>query len=160
MKGDQLQEKIKLAKDNGLNEDEFFFTSTISDDLIRGVPRKVVKDLMQISNLFIFPTISEVCSNVLLEASITKQLIVLNKDFPALFDFGEDNKTCIGASFGSLLRAGFKYRTESEFAKLAKIINQQLLISKSNKQFLKILRECNIDTIYKKQLEPILYEDY
>ena len=160
MKGEEIQNKIKLAKDSGLDDDEIVFTSTISDDLIRGVPRKVVRDLMQISNLFIFPTISEVCSNVLLEASMTKQLIVLNKDFPALFDFGEDNKTCIGANFGSLLRAGFKYRTEGEFAKLAKIINQQLLSSKSNRQFLKILRECNIDTIYRRQLEPILYEDF
>lgn len=157
---EDIERKIQFAKENDLTENEFFFTSTLKQEYEGQVPRQVVKDLMQISNLFIFPSVSEVCSNVLLEASMTKQLIVLNKDFPALFDFGEENKTCLSQSFGSLLRAGFKYRTEEAYLNLAKKINQQLIHSKSNQQFLKIKQICNIDTIYKKQLEPILYESY
>jgi len=157
---EEIQRKMKYAIDNGLTEEEILFTSSLGLEHEGQVPRQVVRDLMQISNLFIFPTVSEVCSNVLLEASITKQLIVLNRDFPALFDFGEDNKTCLSHHFGSLLQPGFKYRTEELYLKLAKTINQHLLNNKINQQFLKIKQICNIDTIYKKQLEPILFEDY
>ncbi len=157
---EEVQRKIKFAVDNGLDEKEILFTSTLGEEHEGQVPRNVVRDLMQMSNLFIFPSVSEVCSNVLLEASMTKQLVVLNRDFPALFDFGEENKTCLGQNFGSLLRAGFRYRTEEAYLNLAKKINQQLIQSKSNQQFLKIKKACNIDTIYKKQLEPILFEDY
>lgn len=157
---DEVERMLQIAYGCGLDKKDILFTSTLSPEHERGVPRQVVRDLMQISNLFVFPTLSEVCSNVLLEASMTKQLLVLNKDFPALFDFGEEGRTCLGQHFGSILRSAFRYKTEEEYLKLAKIINQHLLSNKTNQQFLKIKRACNIDTIYNKQLEPILYEQY
>lgn len=159
-KGHIIQKKIDYAKERGLTENDIVFTSLLDEKFEGGVPRKDVKDLMNVSNLFVFPSITEMCSNVLLEAAMTKQLIVLNKDFPALFDFGEENKTCLGFNFGSILKPGFKFRGEEAGISFAKIINQQLLNNKANQQFLKIIRECNIDTIYKKQIEPILYEPY
>ena len=159
-RGDDIEAKIKLGEQCGLTKDELVFTSTVNPDWTGGVPRDVVRDLMQISNLFVFPSSSEVCSNVLLEASMTKQLLVLNKDFPPFFDFGEEGRTCLGHHFGSLIRTGFKYRTEEAYLNLAKVINQQLLGSKSNQQFLKIKQACNIDTLYRKQLEPVLVENY
>jgi hypothetical protein len=145
---------------NGTNEDEFIFTSTISPDYLSGVPRDVVKDLMLISNLFIFPSASEVCSNVLLEASMTKQLLVLNRDFAPILDFGEDGKTVLAYNFGSLIQSGYKYRNETRYMTLAKVVNQQLKASKSNQQFLKILNMCNIDWIFHNQWEQLLYEKY
>ena len=157
---EEIERKLEYAYNCGLNEREVLFTSTLGLEYEAGLPRQVVRDLMQVSNLFIFPTVSEVCSNILLEASITKQLIVLNKDFPALFDFGQENKTCLGFYFGSLIRPGFKYQTEEQYLNLAKQINSELVHSKINQQFQLIKHLCNIDTIYKKQLEPILYEDY
>ena len=159
-KKDEIAEKIKYAKEQGLTEDEIIFTSELNKEWERQVPRQVVRDLMQISNLFIFPSKSEVCSNVLLEASMTKHLIVLNKDFPALFDFGEEGRTCLSWNFGSLIQLGFKYRTEEGYMNLAKIIHQHLQQSKENQQFRKILKETNIDTIYHRQFLPLISEDY
>jgi len=120
----------------------------------------VVRDLMLISNVFIFPSLSEVCSNVVLEASMCKQLLVLNKSFPSLFDFGDEGKTCLGHPFGSLIHSDFKFRNLTEFDYLARTIQQQLLINKPLLQQRKILKLTNIDTIYEKQLEPLLIEDY
>jgi len=157
---EEIEQKLKSAYEQGLDKGDILFTSTICSESASGVPRRVVRDLMTISNLFIFPSLSEVCPNVLLEASITKQLIVINRDFPALFDFGEDGKTCLAYNFGSLIKAGFRYRTEEGYANLAKEINEHLIHSKSNQQFLKIMKATNIDTIYHKQLEPLLYEKY
>ena len=158
--GDKIKQKLELAKSHGLTEDEIFFTSTLSDETVKGVPRQVVRDLMLISNLFVFPSLSEVCSNVLLEASMCKQLLVLNKSFPALFDFGEEGKTCLGYPFGSIIKADFSYRRMGEYDYLAKTIHQQLLTNKPLQQQMKIMRATNLDSIYKNQLEPLLDEEY
>lgn len=159
-KKEEIEQKLKSAYEQGLEKGDVLFTSTISPECEGGVPRDVVRDLMLISNLFIFPSVSEVCPNVLLEASMTKQLIVVNRDFPAIFDFGEDGKSCLAYNFGSLIKPGFRYRTEEGYANLAREINEHLIHSKSNQQFLKIKKISNIDTIYHKQLEPLLYEKY
>ena len=158
--GELIKAKIDYAKREGLTDDEILFTSTIGEDTLRQVPRRVIRDLMQIANLFIFPTISEVCSNVLLEASISKQLLVLNRDFPPLFDFGIDGKTCLGSNFGSLIQKSFQFRGEEQYMRLAKVIHQHLLQDKANQQFRMILKNHNIDKVYKNQLEPCLYENY
>jgi len=157
-RADEIQAKMDFAKKQGLTE--IFFTSTLSDKTSRQVPRQVVRDLMLISNLFIFPSLSEVCSNVVLEASMCKQLLVLNKSFPSLFDFGEEGKTCLGHKFGSLVQADFKFRNLTEYDYLARTIQQQLLINKPLMQQRKILKMTNIDTIYRDQLEPLILEDF
>ena len=159
-KQEEIDKKLESAYAQGLEKGDIVFTSSIGPESANGVPRDVVRDLMLISNLFIFPSISEVCPNVLLEASITKQLIVVNRDFPALFDFAEDGKTCLAYDFGSLIKSGFRYRTADGYDNLAKEVNEHLVHSKINQQFLKIKRVTNIDTIYNRQLEPLLYEKY
>jgi len=155
-----VENKLQFAYSKGLDKDDIIFTSTLSPATVGGVPRAVVRDLMQLSNLFIFPSTSEVCSNVLLEASMTKQLLVLNETFPAMFDFGEKDKTVMAYPFGSLRGLSFMSNTDEAYLELAKKIVEELKNSKMNMQFLRILRDCNIDTIYKRQLEPILLEDY
>jgi glycosyltransferase involved in cell wall biosynthesis len=160
-KKEEIQAKLELGKAEGLDKNDFVFTSEIlGEEAASQVPRAVVRDLMYISNLFVFPSVSEVCSNVLLEASMCKQLLVLNKDFPALFDFGEDGKTVLSFHFGSLLMPGFKFRDKDAYTTLAKVIVQQLKNSKSDLQMRRILRDCNLNAIYRKQLEPILYEKF
>jgi len=155
---EEIQKKIEYAKTQGLTE--IFFTSTLSEETERQVPRQVVKDLMMISNLFVFPSLSEVCSNVVLEASMCKQLLVLNKSFPSMFDFGDEGKTCLGHPFGSLVKSDFKFRNLNEFDYLARTIQQQLLVNKPLMQQRKIMQMTNIDTIFRDQLEPLLIEDY
>ena len=159
-KKNEIQQKLALGKSEGLTENELVFTSEILEEAKGQVPRQVVRDLMQLANLFIFPTISEVCSNILLEASMTKQLVVLNKDFPALFDFGADGQTVLSFHFGSMQMPGFKFRDRDAYTTLAKVIQQQLKNNKPDLQFRRILKDCNLNTIYRNQLEPILWEKY
>lgn len=160
-KKEEIKAKIELAKAEGLTEDNFIFTSEILGEAAASqVPRHVVKDLMQISNLFIFPSLSEVCSNVLLEASMSKQLLVLNRDFNSFFDFGEDGRTVLSFHFGSMVMPGFKFRDRDAYTTLAKVITQQLKNNKPDLQMRRILKDCNLNAIYRKQLEPILYEKY
>jgi len=157
---EEIDNKIKYAKQFGLNADEIVFTSTLSDsenDTSREIPNKVVAELLQISNLFIFPTLAEVCSNILLEASMTKNLLVLNEDLPCLFDFVEKGMV-LSHRFSSLQGLHFGDKGDVSFDELAKKINNEIEGNKADRQFRKVWRTHNVDTLYHEQLEPILYE--
>lgn len=55
------------------------------------VPFKSVRELVQMSNLFIFPSESECCSLIQAEASISGKFMVLNRSFLPMLEFGSDN---------------------------------------------------------------------
>jgi glycosyltransferase involved in cell wall biosynthesis len=152
-KQDLIEEKLQLAEQEGLTRQEVIFTSQLNEEWVRGMPRQVVKDLMQMANLFIFPSTAEVCSNVLLEASMTKQLVVLNTDLPCLFDFSEN---ALQFNFGSMYHTAFVNRNAENYAKLAKTISDELKSSRSNQQFLKVKRISSFQHIYNNQFEPLL----
>ena len=65
---------------------EVVFISESYPEYAAGLPGEVVADLMQAANLFIFPTITEACSLVLMEAALAGNMLVLNSDVPALAD--------------------------------------------------------------------------
>ena len=152
-KKEEIKDKMQLAKDLGLDENEIIFTSELNEQYDRGLPRQVVRELMQMANLFIFPSSAEVCSNVLLEASMTKQLIVINSDLPCLYDFTKD---AIEFPFGSIYHTSFTSRNDESYKKLAETITEELKNNKINQQFLKIKRECNLNYIYENQFKPLL----
>jgi len=67
------------------------FTSSEGEEYEHGVSSKVVSDLFRLSNIFIFPSVSENCSLVLLEAMLSGNMLVLNKDCSGLPEFGGTN---------------------------------------------------------------------
>lgn len=70
-----------------LSEKEIFFTSELyPEHFAYSVPNPTTIDLFKRSNLFIFPTYSEVCPLVLLEAAATENLLVVNKDVVPLIE--------------------------------------------------------------------------
>jgi len=157
---DEISSKIEFAKECGLTEEDFVFTSTLANedlDIVSEVPHETVAQLMQISNLFIFPTIAEVCSNVLLEASMTKNLLVLNSDLPSLFDFAGD-ESVLDYPFTSLQSIHYKNKTDNDLNLLARQIIRNLDKNKSDKQFRKVWKTHSFDGIYNKMLAPVLYE--
>jgi glycosyltransferase involved in cell wall biosynthesis len=82
-----LIEFMKIAKAAGLPEDALVFTSLAFPDLaVFGLPTADVQALFQVSNLFVFPTISEACSLTLMEAAANGCHLVLNASTPSLFD--------------------------------------------------------------------------
>ncbi len=157
---DEIKSKIEFAKECGLSEDDFLFTSTLSDDeyvIHSEVPNEVVAELMQISNLFIFPTIAEVCSNVLLEASMTKNLLVLNKDLQSLFDFA-DETAVLSHPFTSLRSLHYSGRDDESLGSLSKNIIGQLKSNKADRQFRRVWNTHSMESIYRNKLEQLLYE--
>ena len=80
--GETREHYISNLKDEArkwlVPDENIVFSSDMGKKWKAGVPRRVVKDLFQISNVFIFLSKSETFSWVALEAAMTKNMLVLN----------------------------------------------------------------------------------
>ncbi len=119
------------------------------------VPHKVVKDLVSMSNVFIFPSVSECCSLIQAEASVLGKFMVLNRDFFPMLEFCVD---------GVLSYEFTKYSPEthsSYYECVAREIISNFMNETSVLNATQARNEtCNRDWIFKNQLEPLLYEGF
>jgi len=158
---DEIKAKVKFALDeHGLTEEDFLFTSTLASEeypIESEVPNRVVAQLQGVSNLFVFPTIAEVCPNILLEAAMSKNLIVINEDLPLLMDFC-DEKFVIKYPFTSNRHLHYHGRDDESLNTLAKQIIGQLESNKNDKMLRYVWKRHCLETVYYSMLEPVLYE--
>ena len=148
-----ISETQMWASGLNINHNELIFTSLQGKEYELGVTPKVVSDLFRISNTFIFPTVSENSSLVLLEAMLSGNLLVLNEKVGTLREHAGT----------SALYVDFDYRepkekNETYYTDLAKIIAAQFEVNKSLQVKRRALKEFNYDSIYK-QIEHLLYEN-
>ena len=152
-----IKETKEFARERGLSDNEVIFTSLEGLEYELGVPREVVSQLFQLSNLFIFPTTSENCSLILLEAMLSKNLLVLNEDVPQLREFGKEN--ALYFRFGGLdnrteYADGFpKYAND-----VARIIISEFSINRPLRAQVDARKHHNFDWILTNQIAPILHE--
>lgn len=136
---------------------DVFFTSMLGYE--HGVPQEVVSNLFRLSNVFIFPSISENCSLILLEAMLSGNLLVLNEDCSGMREFGRDH--ALYFKFGNL-DMGIRneenaLQINTYLLDIAKIIRSELSASKPLKAKRYALQEHNIDTMFDK-IENLYYE--
>jgi len=93
--GDKVKYRDELKQmglDWGLSPKELSFTSEFCDDWKVNIPHDDVLALMRVSNVFVMPSVSESYSLITQEAALTKNIIILNQDFPPFRDiFGANN---------------------------------------------------------------------
>ena len=93
-----IDELMTLTDDLGIGG-KVAFTSRLDDRANQGVPRHIVTELMDLSNIYVHPSRVETYSLVTHEAILRGKLAVLNHDFPAARElFGEN---AIYMDFGS-----------------------------------------------------------
>ena len=134
-----------------------FFTSTLGFE--HGVPQETVSNLFRLSNTFIFPSISENCSLILLEAMLSGNLLVLNRDCSGLQEFGGHG--ALYFKFGNL-DMGIRNKegalmSDVYYLELAKIIKSELENSRPLQAKRKVMQEHNLNYYFSK-LEDIYYE--
>ena len=183
--GEKVEYRDRLkqnAIDYGLNSDECMFTSELRDDWILEVDQSVVRDFQLLSNVFILPSVSETYSLITQEAALTKQVVVLNYDFPPFrsiygenaiyrkyssrFDVFADpaeantveseTKTKYGgANLPEEARksAERSYHRDTAGMIVARLKHPEMALS----TFLK--KERNLQTNFKKELEPLFFEN-
>lgn len=138
---------------------DVIFTSLEGKEYESGVSSKVVSDFFRLSNIFIFPSISENCSLVLLEAMLAGNLLVLNKDCTGLQEFGGAN--AIYFKMGNL-DMGVRneenaLHNDGYYRDMALIIKSQFEINQALQAKRRALQTFNIDSIFDK-IEPLYYE--
>lgn len=165
--------KLKeVAIDYGLNSDELSFLSEENPDWLYEVPQDFIRCLQSISNVFIMPSVSETYSLVAQEAALTRQVMVLNADFPpfraiygenaiyrrysSAYDILSDDEHGLTPTSGTTTNYGsnekaYHRETAGRIAIRLKHPEQALAI------FLRKNR--NLQTVFKKELEPLFYED-
>lgn len=151
-----VRELQAFALKKGLGSAELCFTSELGAEWEYSVPNEAIRQLFQLSNLFVMPSLSECCSLVLLEAALCKNLLVLNQDVPSMREFGGDR--ALYPQFGSV-QFRVSYQNEDAYwADWAKIIVGALDQERALDSFRYVLRRHNPDWIFRRQLEPLLYE--
>lgn len=151
-----IQELLDYSSKLGLLRTEVIFTSLEAKEWELGVPKEVVSDLFKLSNLFIFPTRSENCPLILLEAMLSGCILILNNSVPALREFGQDN--ALYFNFGALDQQVNIDNRDKYMEDIAKIIITELNNNKALKGQNLIKQKFNIDYIFRKSIEPLFSE--
>lgn len=149
----QISEVRVWAADQKIYEDELIFTSQEGKEYELGVKAKIVSDLFRLSNIFIFPTVSENSSLVLAEAMLSGNLLVLNKNVGTLLEHAGEQA----------LYFDFNYRepqetNENYYLDLAKIIASQFEVQKPLQVKRRVLQKQNYDHVFLHEIEPLFYE--
>ncbi len=153
-----IEKMYDFAEEKGLTRKELIFTSFHNPpDNEHGVPHKVVTDLFLLGNLFIFPSVSENCPLILLEAMAGKNLLILNWSFPAMRDFAGSNAQYY--RFGSLLdEPRFPDGIDKYMSDIALLIESEMSQNKALLAQKEVRQKFNVDYIFKHMLEPAIME--
>lgn len=152
-----IAEMLLLGKSYGLNEEDIIFTSFLGKEYEGGIPHDAVMQLFQYSDLFLFPSVSENAPLILLEAALTKNLLVLNEDFTPMKDFVGPH--ALYFKFDSVTTVTNHPRGEDVyFNDVAKIINSHLESNTEYKSKREVRQKFNLDYIFKNQMEPLFFE--
>jgi glycosyltransferase involved in cell wall biosynthesis len=103
--------RVRLAKMK-INE-EIIFTSEWKDEFATGIPRKLLRELQLMSNLFIFPTREETFGLVAPEAAMCGLEMVLNRSLTMMVEV--QGGCGIYADFGSYEKELVTPQTEGEY---------------------------------------------
>jgi hypothetical protein len=116
------------------------------------VPKRTVRELMMISNLFVFPSESECCSLIQAEAATLGLKMVLNRDFLPMLEFAPNN--VLSYEFN----ANDPHRNPIYYQNLARELWGELQDDSTfqSKTFANT-RVYNREWIWKNQLEPLLH---
>jgi len=157
---DTEKETIKKVQDYalelGLTTQEVIYTSLEGEEYEQGVPREVVSQLFQLSNLFVFPSTSENCSLILLEAMLSGNILILNDSVKAMREFGREN--ALYFKFGGIHESVEHEDEESYLRDVARIIIAELFVNRTLKATNYIKQKFNYDKIFLDQIQPLFYE--
>ena len=148
-----ISETRVWASEKGLENKDLIFTSQEGKEFELGVSPSVVSDLFRISNIFIFPTVSENSSLVLLEAMLSGNLLVLNKAVGTLREHAGES-----ALYFDFATRQTPQEDETYFQDLARIIASQFEVQKPLQVKRRALKQFNYDTMFK-QMQRVLYEE-
>ncbi len=137
---------------------DFVFSSTLKDGIYdKGVPMEILRELMMLSNLFIFPTREETFGLVLPEVSLASgALCVLNKSLQMQLEIGGYNTLFF--DFGSYHHAFEHPDPDSYLLAIALVILARMNENEGIVTRTWMRKKYNMDNLYRRYYEPIMAE--
>lgn len=154
-KTEELKRYCEMAKNMGLNEDEFTFTSLEDEIMVAEASNIICAQLMQISNVFAMGSVSECGPNIWIESALSKNLLIANSDLPLLWDFVDKEKT-LSYPFSSNRSLNFSGRIDENMQSLAKQIIKELDNNKPDLAFRQVWRNHNSEAIYNMLMDVVM----
>ena len=146
-----------LCRQHGLFDDEVIITSEDFPDRL-GIPNRAIKELMSISNLFVFPTRAEASPLILAEAMMAGCLIVVNDLLPQLQEI-TGNKV-LKFHLNSSVHHGHTVEDESKFyGDITRIIDAELKTDYSIITKDRIRKKFSFENLYREEYAPVLFEN-
>ena len=145
-----------LCRQHGLLDSEVIITSEDYPNQL-GIPNRAIKELMSISNLFVFPSRAEASPLILAEAMMAGCFIVVNDLLPQLLEI-TGNKV-LRFHLNSSVHHGHNVENESRYyGDIARIIDAELKTDFSivTKDYLR--KNFCFESLYKNEYLPVLYE--
>lgn len=153
-----IEPYINIGEQNGLTYGvDFVFTSDVAEEWANGLPSHMVRELFQLSNLFIFPTHCESFGLVVPEAALAGNVLpVLNASLAQQREIS--GNLALYFDFGSHVR-NFKPADWSRYyTDLANIILGRLRENESINLKTFVRLNYNMDNLYRKYYLPTIME--
>ena len=145
--------RLMAREDWNLTESDLVFTSD-RPGWEYTVPHDVVSQLFRLSNVFVFPTVSEACSRVLQEASLAGCMVVGNDSFSPMHEFLDPSVPRF--TFGALgVNVEYPLGKDQWLREVAKALTPYLEHPMFRQQS-HMLRLSAWETIWREQFQPIL----
>jgi glycosyltransferase involved in cell wall biosynthesis len=158
LKKEDLDWYRNIAERNGLDEGDFVFTGDWRDgEFESGIPRRMLRELMSLSNLFVAPTMSESFFLALPEASLAGCVLPIQN--ASLYNQREVGGNCgVYREFGSWQRP-WNPRNEGDYYRgLADLVLQRMNENEAVRLKTHIRQSYNMDAVYEKYYRPMLAE--
>lgn len=153
-----IQEMMSRAWEKGLTSGEMIFTSLEEEPKWEhGVTREIVSQLFQFSNLFIFPTTSENCPLILLEAMMNKCILILNNNVGPLRELAQDS--ALYFNFGSIDDKITHNRYDGYCEDIAKMVISEYETNRPLRAWNRLRKNFNFDYIFKNQIQPLIHSN-
>jgi hypothetical protein len=160
---DGARSTIKSLRDEarkwGVPDKNLSFSSEMGTEWELGVPKKVVIDMLDIGDMFIFPTQSETFSLSLLEAAACKNMLMLNEDLQVLTELCGSRAEYFkaGAEWGGTRwNTAYDAGEDRYWMGKAEEFWKAFKSYKPLRQHRYVLKTFSEDNVYKTQLEPLL----
>jgi glycosyltransferase involved in cell wall biosynthesis len=152
--------KIKsMAENHGMDLRNLIFSSEMGKEYENGVPPEVCRDMEEIGNMFIFPSISETFSYALAQAAAAKNMLAINENLTVMKELVEDRGEYIANHSewgGERITVKYDHGIETYCRGRAKELWDQMQVYKPLMQQRHVFQTFTASAVWHKQMKPII----